>query len=90
MNKFVSFRAVAYFLSALLIAIIILAVRYAFAADYPPVRYLQDKLPAHPGDQIPKYIEWPPRSGHMMQPRYLSGHYDGNGVYSVKLKLDSR
>lgn len=57
------------------------------AADYPPVSYLQDHLPLHPGNLIGKLIPW---NGRMLQPRYLSGRHNGNGVYSVKLKLDER
>ena len=60
------------------------------AAGYPPVGYLQDKLPVHPGDPLGRLIDWPPGSGRLLQPRYLSGRYDGDGVYTVKLKLDER
>jgi hypothetical protein len=70
-----------------IVIVLLLGAVIAFAADYPPVSVLQDELHAHPGDTIAREI---PYRGRKFVPRYLGAIALGNGVYSVKLKLDER
>jgi len=55
------------------------------ADDFPPAAVLQDEFHVRPGDALPKRIAW---RGRSFSARYLSVRHDGNGVYSVKFKLD--
>jgi hypothetical protein len=55
------------------------------ADEFPPAAILQDEFHVHPGDALPKRISW---RGWLFSARYLNVHHDGNGIYSVKFKLD--
>jgi hypothetical protein len=56
----------------------------AIAGDYPPIAYLQDRLPAHPGDPLAKLIPW---KGRLLQPYYVRAKAVGNGEYDVRIRL---
>ena len=51
---------------------------------YPPVKVLEDQLPCHPGDPLPRLISY---RGRTFQPRYVSAEARANGIYIVTLKL---
>jgi hypothetical protein len=53
--------------------------------DFPPVAVLQDEFHVHPGDPLPKLVPW---RGRLFSARYLNVHDDGNGIYSVRFKLE--
>jgi hypothetical protein len=53
--------------------------------DFPPVAVLQDEFHVHPGDPLPKLVPW---RGRLFSARYLNVHHDGNGIYSVRFKLE--
>jgi hypothetical protein len=53
--------------------------------DFPPVSVLQDEFHVHPGDPLPKLVPW---RGRLFSARYLNVHHDGDGVYSVRFKLE--
>jgi len=55
------------------------------ADDFPPIAVLQDEFHAHPGDPLPKLVPW---RGRLFSARYLNAHHDGNGIYSVRFKLE--
>lgn len=55
------------------------------ADDFPPVAVLQDEFHVHPGDRLPRQIPW---RGRLFSARYLNVHHDGNGIYSVKFRLE--
>lgn len=55
------------------------------ADDFPPPGVLQDEFHVHPGDPLPKLVPW---RGRMFSARYLNVHHDGNGIYSVRFKLE--
>jgi hypothetical protein len=53
--------------------------------DFPPVAVLQDEFHVHPGDPLPKLVPW---RGRLFSARYLNVHHDGDGIYSVRFKLE--
>jgi hypothetical protein len=55
------------------------------ADDFPPAALLQDEFHVHPGDRLPRQILW---RGRLFSARYLNVHHDGNGIYSVKFRLE--
>jgi len=55
------------------------------AEDFPPATTLQEEFHVHPGDPLPKQIPW---RGRLFSARYLNVHHDGNGIYSVRFKLE--